>query len=56
MHAGSAFVWKYCTRPNAAPITQMTMPRYISIAPLTPPSPLKRTVSSGGILMSASLA
>src|SRR5439155_5551100 len=52
---GRALVCLYCTRPNAAPIKQITMPRYISVKPLTPPKPSNLTVSSAGILISASL-
>ena len=41
---------------EAAPMAHITMPKYISVTPLTPPKPSKVTASSGGILMSASLA
>jgi len=53
---GRALVWLYCTRPNTAPITQITKPTYIKAVPLKPCNPANFTVSSGGIWMSASLA
>src|ERR1019366_630161 len=52
----SALVCVYWMRPKAAPIAQITMPRYISVTPLTPPKPSKWTCVSSGILMSASPA
>ena len=58
MHSctGSALVCLYCTRPNTAPTPQMSIPRYISVDPLTPPSPSNFTWAKSGIFMSASPA
>src|ERR1043166_6688105 len=53
---GSLFVWLYCQSPNSAPTPQIAIPIYISAIPDIPPRPPNFTVSSGGILISASLA
>src|SRR4051812_22847505 len=53
---GSALVWLYCTNPKTTPMAQMSNPRYMSVAPLMPPSPLNATLLRSGILISASLA
>src|ERR1035437_5234897 len=51
-----ALVCVYWTRPKAAPTAQSRMPRYISVTPLMPPKPSKRTCVRSGILISASPA
>src|SRR6185436_2037518 len=43
-------------RPKAAPTKQRKMPMYISVAPVIPPKPANFTASSGGMMISASLA
>ena len=53
---GRFFVRRYCTSPKIAPTAHMTMPRYISVSPLMPPSPSKLTCSRPGIFKSASPA
>src|SRR5690242_3487535 len=53
---GSALVNRYCTRPNAAPMRHMAMPKYIKVTPPTPHKPVKVTRVRSGILMLASLA
>ena len=53
---GKAFVWRYCTKPNAAPSRHTTSPRYSKAMPLMPPSPANVTCVRSGILMLVSLA
>ena len=53
---GRFFVRQYCISPKTAPTAHMTMPRYISVRPLMPPSPSNVTCSSPGIFKSASPA
>jgi len=43
---GSAFVWRYCTRPKIAPMMQKAMPTYIRVTPVTPPRASKLTCES----------
>src|SRR5438067_2818608 len=53
---GRALVCIYCTSPKTAPMAQITIPMYMRVTPLMPPSPSNLTFVRSGMLMSASLA